>query len=150
LITTLIMILVLTGIIGLHLIVRTAWGEGIVKMNLQLQASKAMEQMVRFAIDPGTSALHPAIMKASSADDSISGQLGLDGNTRRFYLSGDKIMYEPTGDDAFQIAENVSANGLTFTYDSISKLVTIQVSMEKPAMNKLIKIDSATRVHLRN
>ena len=89
-------------------------------------------------------------MKAGSADDSTSGQLGLDGNTRRFYLSGDKIMYAPAGGDAFPIAENVSTNGLTFTYDSVSKLVAIRLTMEKQVLNKLIKVNSATRVHLRN
>jgi hypothetical protein len=142
--------LVLVGTIGLYLMLRTTWLEGIVRMDLQLQASRAMEQMTRFAIDPENFVLHPAIMEADSADDSTPGQLSLDGNTRRFYLSGDNIMYDPAGSDEFQIAENVSTNGLTFTYDSDTKLVSIRLSMEKQVLNKLIKMDSATRVHLRN
>jgi len=126
------------------------WAESAVRISLQREARLAMDKMVRGV--NGTYGIREAADIASPAIGATDTQIdfvGLDANTRSFYLgAGNRIRYinESAGDSVIQ-----DGNVQTLTFDRKSETrVEIDLSMTEDLRGKEIRVDLSTQVRLRN
>lgn len=157
-----IMVLVAGAAMALYVMLQSVWVEETARMDLEREARKAMDQMVRLAIDREGAVVYPAIVRGTSVpydpagDDNIEFTVDMnnpptpddtaDDTTRKFYLSGNRIMCNPdtSSTNEFPIAEHISS--LAFSYTS--GVVTINLSANDQASDKTVYLSTA--VKLRN
>lgn len=148
-----IMLMVICGIIEIYLMSTTVWMEGSAQITLQRKASTAMEKMVRGV--GGSDGLREATDASCPSSTSVLYTSGIDDVQRRFYLSGNVLMYDPDtsiSNNELSIVDCIrttsSPQGIMF--QTGYGIVTINLGMEGAVRDKKINVDLSTSVKLRN
>jgi len=146
-------VFVIAGAMTIFLTCYTAWRVSLDAISLQQDGTIVVEKMVRGEKAAGETSRN-GIREATSftipTADTIQFISGLDGKERSFYLSGDKIMYDPdtsSGGDEIIIAEDVKS--LNFTNPS-ARRVNINMTMEKGLLDRKVNQGLETEVTIRN
>ena len=144
-----IMVLILGGTLAIFSISITAFEEGSAEINLQRNASIAMEKMVRGVVrvsgrDPG---IREAVSVSISSGNNRIDFTSNDGDTRAFALAGTELRYYPDSDLSGYsvIAEDVADLDFAGTH-----VISIDLKMQNVVRDKTIGVDLSTQVKLRN
>ena len=145
-VATAISVFVIGGALAVYLMSSSAWKEGYVQIELQQEASMAIEQMAR-GVD-GQNGIREAT-GISIGTGSIE-YTGTDAQDRKFALDSGEIRYYPDSSDTGTwevIAGDVDT--LTFSEPG-SGLVKIDLRLLKDVGDKDLYIDLSTQITLRN
>lgn len=154
---SLIVLLIFVALMSFYSLAQAVWIEGNARASLQRQARIAMEAMVR-GVD-GASGIREAGNVAIGAGDTAINFTDLSLNTRTFYFSPGQDADVSTIADNQIIYTNESAVDRAITESNVKTLtfsqpsadsVEITLSMEDTVKDKVINVDLATRIKLRN
>ncbi|GEM_PF-1620003 len=148
-------LIVIAGAVSIFLACYTAWRISLEAISLQQDAAIVMEKLVRGEKAPAEttrSGIREATSFTIPTADTIRFTSGLDGTERSFYLSGDKIMYDPdTSSSGDEVMLTGGVTSLSFTPISGSdRRININMAMEKGLLDRKVSQGLETDVTIRN
>jgi len=162
-----IFLLVSAAVVGVYLMSLRMWHDGSTQVLLQRKVAAAMQRMVQGQRGSSESRQH-GLREASAItvvdDQTIQFTSGVDGVTRRFYLNGNEVVYDPdvTSSDATEedaIYDPSRAQAATVTSDYRTDLeftqcgdgtIEIRLTGEERMGDRWINAALVTRVRSRN
>ena len=154
LVASILLVVVASVAYNFYIFAKNVWAHTSAQGNLQRDAMLGLEKMIH-GVDADHKGIHEAQaittpgmgVSATQVEFTDGADAAL---SRRFYISGDALVYEDENNNNVNlIDENVKT--LTFTRSPITEsIITINIVLEKVALDKTISVDLETIVRARN